>query len=101
MPVYYAISSVDPESGWHIYGKGDDAEAAEAQAAQNIRNDDPDAPALRRNLTMVSRADAEARGIVPPGAPVVWYAGLRRYRVEDHGRFKPLPGEQRLREILR
>lgn len=80
----YAITAVDPAAGYQIYGKGHNAEEALADAGQNIAVDDPNAAALRANLTVVTRAEAEERGVIPAGAPVIWYADLGHYHVEDH-----------------
>jgi hypothetical protein len=84
MAFYYALSAVDPRAGFAVYGKGDDAEQAQADALHNIGDDNPDAAALRANLMVLTRAEAEERGLIPPGAPVIWYDHLRRYHVEDH-----------------
>ena len=99
--MYYAMSRVDDDSPYHIYGKGDDAAAAEEEAARNLREDSEEAPALRRNLIVLTREEAEERGYVPRGAPVIWHDERRRYRVEDHGRYRPLPGERLARGIFR
>ena len=83
MAFYYALSAADPATTFVVYGKGDDAEQAQADALHNI-GDDPEAAALRANLTVITRAESEERGLLPSGAPVIWYDHLRRYRVEDH-----------------
>ena len=84
MALYLALSQVDHDSPHNVYGKGDDESEAEAEALRNIRDDEPDADALRRNLIVLTRAAAEERGLVKSGAPVIWYAHLGRYLVEDH-----------------
>jgi hypothetical protein len=84
MAFYYALSTVDPVAKFEVYGKGDDAEQAQADALHNIGDDNPNAATLRANLTVITRAEAEERGLIPPGAPVIWYDHLRRYRAEDH-----------------
>ena len=99
--MYYALSTDDPETGYHIYGKGDDAAQAETDAARHIHDDLENADVLRRNLTVITREEAEERGVAQPGAPVIWYDRLSRYRVEAHGPYRPLPGEQMARSILR
>lgn len=84
MEFSYALSRLYPDAPYVIYGKGVDAESAEADATRNISDDDPDAAALRANLTVVGRSEAESRGLVKGGAPVVWYAHLHHYVTEDH-----------------
>jgi len=84
MAFYYALSAMDPTAKYAVYGKGDDAEQAQADALHNIGDDDPDAAALRANLNVLTRVEAEERGFIPAGAPVIWYDHLRHYHVEDH-----------------
>jgi hypothetical protein len=84
MAFYYALSAVDPAAKFEVYGKGDDAEQAQADALRTIGAGNPDGAALRTNLTTMTRAEAEERGLIPTGAPVIWYDHLGRYRVEDH-----------------
>ncbi len=98
--MYYAISTVDPETGYWIYGKGDEPAQAEADAAEHLDGVE-NAALLRQNLTVISREEAEQRGIATPGAPVIWYDRLGHYRIEDHGLYHPLGIEQRLRSVLR
>ena len=84
MAVYYALSRRDDESDYEIYGKGEAEAEAEAEARRTLRDDHPDSDILRRNLMILERGAAEAAGHVRPGAPVIWYAHLGRYHVEDH-----------------
>ena len=84
MPLYLALSQVDQDSRYEVFGKGDDERVAEAEARRNIRDDDPDADALRRNLTVLDRAAAEERGLVKRGAAVIWCAHQGRYVAADH-----------------
>lgn len=84
MEINYAISRREADGDYLIFGKGDGAAAAEAEGDANVQSDDPDAAALRRNMIVVSRAEAEERGLVAKGAPVIWHAESRRYVVESH-----------------
>ncbi len=100
--MHYALSRLYGEAPYQVYGKGDDAAEAEADAARNIEEAPAEeATALRANLVVMTREESEQRGYVVPGAPVIWYDHLRRYRVEDHGRYKPVKIERRLRHMLR
>ena len=85
MALYLALSRVGDDARYEVLGKGGDEREAEAEALGNIRDDDPDADALRRNLVVLDRATAEERGLITRGAPAIWYAHLGRYLVEDHG----------------
>ncbi len=98
--MHYAISTDDPDAGYHIYGKGDDAAQAEANAAEHLDGLE-NAALIRQNMTVISDEEAEQRGIATKGAPVIWYDRLGRYRVEDHGPYRPLAIEKRVRSILR
>ena len=99
--MYYALSTDDPDSPYHIYGKGDDPAQAEADAAAHIDDERENAAILRRNLIVITREEAEERGRAKHGPPVIWSRHLGRYRVEDHGPYRPLPGERMARNILR
>lgn len=99
--MHYALSRAFDDGPYHVYGKGDDPAAAEEDAARNIADDIDEAHALRRGLIVLTREASEQRGIVAPGAPVIWHDDLRRYRVEDHGRYRPLRIEHRIRRIMR
>ena len=99
--MHYALSRLDADDPDLVYGKGDDAAEAEADAHRTIREDREDAPLLRRNLLVVTREEAEQAGYIVPGAPVIWYDHLGRYRVEDQDPYRPNPIERRLRGILR
>jgi hypothetical protein len=100
--MHYALSRLYDESPYHVYGKGDDPAEAEADAARNIEEAPAEeAAALRVNLVVMTREESEQRGYVVPGAPVIWYDYLRRYRVEDHGPYRPRGIERRLRHMLR
>jgi len=85
MPVVYAVTRVDEDAPYAIYGKGEDAAQALADAAARIGSDDADAPSLRRNLTAMTPADVVDAGIAMPGQPVIWHNDLRHFVVEDHG----------------
>lgn len=98
--MHYALTRMNPQSPYHIYGKGDDAAAAEEDARHNIKEYAADSPALREQLIVLSREEAEERGLLKPAAPVIWHDELGRYRIEEHDRYHPLPGEQKLRDIL-
>lgn len=84
MAVFYAMSAIRSDAPSEVYGKGDTAEEAQADALAHIRDDDPNAAALREHLTVLTRTEAEERGLIKPGAPVIWYSHLGRYHVEDH-----------------
>jgi hypothetical protein len=100
--MHYALSRLYDQSSYHVYGKGDDAAEAEADAARNIEEAPAEeAAALRANIVVMTREESEQRGYVARGAPVIWYDYLRRYRVEDHGPSKPLAIEHRMRHMLR
>jgi len=99
--MHYALSRLDDDAPYLVYGKGDDAAAAEQDAHRNLREDRDDAPALRHNLIVLTREECEAKGYIVPGAPVIWYDHLARYQVEDQDPFKPLAIERRLRDVLR
>lgn len=95
MAFYYALSRPDAESRFHVYGKGDDATAAEAEAASTMALHESVAESLRANLVVATREDAEGRGLIPRGASVVWYERLKRYNEEGQsgrdeiGRLEP------------
>lgn len=98
--MHYALTRDTLESPYTVYGKGDDAAEAEQDAARNIRDDLADAALLRENLIVVTREEAEQQGYVTPGAPVIWYDHLGRYRVEDHGPFHASALQRRLQDRL-
>ncbi|MGH2584571.1 MAG: hypothetical protein ACRDJE_06625 [Dehalococcoidia bacterium] len=98
--MHYALTRTNAQSPYHIYGKGDDATEAEKDARDHIREYAADSPPLREYLIVVSREEAEERGLLKPAAPVIWHDELGRYRIEEHDRYHPLPGEQRLRNIF-
>jgi hypothetical protein len=98
--MYYALTRDDPESPYQVYGKGDDAAEAEAEAARLIRDRAADRDRLAENLITASREEAEQLGYVEPGAPVIWYDHLGHYRVEDHGPFHPPALQRRLQNRL-
>ena len=98
--MHYAVSRVTDDESYAVYGKGDDPAEAEHDAVRNIGDDRGDAAFLRENLTVVTREEAEQRGYVKPGAPVIWYDNLRRYKVEDHGPFRSSAVQRRLQNML-
>jgi hypothetical protein len=98
--MHYALTRDDAELPYLIYGKGDDATEAEADATHNIRDDLTDAALLRANVIVVSRDEAEQQGYVTPGAPVIWHDNLGHYFVEDHGPFHSSKLQRRLQDRL-
>jgi|SRR5215211_2019082 hypothetical protein len=98
--MYYALSRLDDDSPYHVYGKGEDPAEAEADARRNLTEDRDNHAPLARHLIVMTREEAEEKGYVVPGAPVIWYDHLGRYRVEDMGPYKPLGIEKRLRDVL-
>jgi hypothetical protein len=99
--MHYALSRLDDDALYLVYGKGDDPALAEQDALHNLRDDRDDTPTLRRNLIVLSREECEEQGYVVLGAPVIWYDHLGHYRVEDQDPFKPRAIEQRLHNVLR
>jgi hypothetical protein len=99
--MYYALSRTDADAPYRVYGKGDEPIAAEQDARRNLDEDREDAPLLQRNLIVLTREESEEKGYVVPGAPVIWYDHLGRYRVEDQDPYKPRSIERRLRDKLR
>lgn len=99
--MHYALSRVFDDAPYEVYGKGDDPAAAEEDAARGIADDTDDADALRRNQIVLTREESEQRGFVTHGAPVIWHDDLRRYQVEDHGRYRPLKIEHMIRRMMR
>jgi hypothetical protein len=98
--MHYALTRDDAELPYRVFGKGDDAAEAEADAGRNIQTRVADAPFLRANLIVLSREEAEQQGYVKPGAPVIWHDNLGRYAVEDHGPFHPSKLQRRLQDRL-
>ena len=98
--MHYALARTDSDASYQVYGKGDNAAEAEHDASRNIAGR-WDADALTSNLLVLTREEAEQRGFVKPGAPVIWHDDDRHYVVEDHGRYHPLKIEQKIRNIAR
>jgi hypothetical protein len=98
--MHYALTRDDAELPYLIYGKGDDAAEAEADAERNMQADITGAALLRANVIVVSREEAEQQGYVKSGAPVIWHDNLGRYFVEDHGPFHSSKLQRRLQDRL-
>jgi hypothetical protein len=98
--MHYALTRMNAQTSYQIYGKGDDASTAEKDARHNIREYAADSDALGQHLIVVSREEAEERGLLKPVAPVIWHDELGRYCIEEHDRYHPLPGEQKLRNVF-
>lgn len=98
--MHYALTRDDAELPYLVYGKGDDAAGAEADAGRNIQTGFAHATLLRANLIVVTREEAEQQGYVNPGAPVIWHDNLGRYAVEDHGPFHSSKLQRRMQDRL-
>jgi hypothetical protein len=84
MAFFYALSSLDPEKYlYEVLGKGVLSSWGVSDGRARVP-EGPEAEALRRHLFVLERAEAEERGLIPRGAPVIWYARLGYYRAEEH-----------------